>query len=66
MGLNVLGYQSRLLQRCHPACFHYAFRYGSQNKSIFLDEVASSKLNLHGGFFRKCGHLGLFEAKLMG
>ena len=32
-------------------------------KSIFLDEVASSKLNLHGGLFRKCGHLGcLFEA----
>ena len=27
------------------------------------DEVASSKLNLHGGFFRKYGHLGLFEAK---
>ena len=23
----------------------------------------SSKLNLHGGFFRKYGHLGLFEAK---
>ena len=33
-----------------------------RNKSIFLDEVASSKLNLHGGLFRKCGHLGLFEA----
>ena len=31
-------------------------------KDIFLDEVASSKLNLHGGLFRKCGHLGLFEA----
>ena len=30
---------------------------------MFLDEVASSKLNLHGGFFRKNGHLGLFEAK---
>ena len=30
---------------------------------LFLDEVASSKLNLHGGFFRKNGHLGLFEAK---
>ena len=28
-----------------------------------LDEVASSKLNLHGGFFRKYSHLGLFEAK---
>ena len=26
--------------------------------------MASAKLNLHGGFFRKCGHLGLFEAKL--
>ena len=25
--------------------------------------MASAKLNLHGGFFRKCGHLGLFEAK---
>ena len=25
--------------------------------------MASSKLNLHGGFFRKYGHLGLFEAK---
>ena len=24
--------------------------------------MASSKLNLHGGLFRKCGHLGLFEA----
>ena len=36
---------------------------GSEEKSIFLDEVASAKLNLHGGFFRKCGHLGLFEAK---
>ena len=23
--------------------------------------MASSKLNLHGGLFRKCGHLGLFE-----
>ena len=22
MGLNVLGYQSFLLQRCHPACGH--------------------------------------------
>ena len=32
------------------------------NKRV-LDEVASAKLNLHGGFFRKCGHLGLFEAK---
>ena len=31
--------------------------------SLFLDEVASSKLNLHDGFFRKYGHLGLFEAK---
>ena len=31
--------------------------------TIFLDEVASSKLNLHGGVFRKYGHLGLFEAK---
>ena len=30
---------------------------------LFLDEAASSKLNLHGGFFRKSGHLGLFEAK---
>ena len=28
-----------------------------------MDEVASAKLNLHGGYFRKCGHLGLFEAK---
>ena len=35
----------------------------SEQNSIFLDEVASAKLNLHGGFFRKCGHLGLFEAK---
>ena len=35
-----------------------------RNKRVFfLDEVASSKLNLHGGFFRKYGHLGLFEAK---
>ena len=25
--------------------------------------MASSKLNFHGGFFRKYGHLGLFEAK---
>ena len=25
--------------------------------------MASSKLNLHGGCFRKYGHLGLFEAK---
>ena len=25
--------------------------------------MASAKLNLHGGFLRKCGHLGLFEAK---
>ena len=25
--------------------------------------MASAKLNLHGGFFRKCGHIGLFEAK---
>ena len=30
---------------------------------IFLDEVVSAKLNLQGGFFRKCGHLDLFEAK---
>ena len=30
---------------------------------LFLDEVASSKLNLHGGVFRKSGHLGLFEVK---
>ena len=28
-----------------------------------MDEVGSAKLNLHGGFFRKCSHLGLFEAK---
>ena len=28
-----------------------------------LDEVASSKLNLHGGVFRKYCHRGLFEAK---
>ena len=29
-----------------------------RNKRVFfLDEVASSKLNLHGGFFRKYGHL---------
>ena len=33
-------------------------------KEYFLDDVASSKPNLHGGFFRKkYGHLGLFEAK---
>ena len=32
-------------------------------KEYFLDEVASSKLNLHRGFFRTYGHLGLFEAK---
>ena len=25
--------------------------------------MASAKLNLHGGFFRKCGHLG-FERKI--
>ena len=25
--------------------------------------MASSKLNLHGGFFRKYSHLGLIEAK---
>ena len=31
-------------------------------KEYFLDEVASSKLDLRGGLFRKCGHLGLFEA----
>ena len=31
-------------------------------KEYFLDEVASAKLNLQGGLFRKCGHLGLFEA----
>ena len=31
--------------------------------TIFLDEVASSKLNLHGGRFRKYDRLGLFEAK---
>ena len=30
---------------------------------FFLDEVAFSKLNLHEGFFRNYGHLGLFEAK---
>ena len=31
-----------------------------RNKIVFfLDEVASSKLNLHGEFFRKCGPLGL-------
>ena len=30
-----------------------------RNKRVFfMDEVASSKLNLHGGFFRKYGHLG--------
>ena len=29
---------------------------------IFLDEVDSAKLNLPGVFFRKHGHLGLFEA----
>ena len=35
-----------------------------RNKRVFfLVEVASSKLNLHGGFSRKYGHLGLFEAK---
>ena len=35
-----------------------------RNKRVFfLDEVASSKLNLHGGFFRRYDHLGLFEAK---
>ena len=32
-------------------------------KEFFLDEVASLKLNLHGGCFRKYGHLGLFDAK---
>ena len=31
--------------------------------NLFLDEVPSSKLNLHGGVFRKYGYLGLFEAK---
>ena len=35
----------------------------SEQNIFFLDEVASSKLNLHEGFFRKCGYLGLFEAK---
>ena len=25
--------------------------------------MASAKLNLYGGLFRKCAHLGLFEAK---
>ena len=35
-----------------------------RNKRVFfVDELASSKLNLHGGSFRKYGHLGLFEAK---
>ena len=35
-----------------------------RNKRVFfVDKVASSKLNLHGGFFRKYGHLGLFEAR---
>ena len=30
-----------------------------RNKRVFfLDEVASSKLNLYGEFFRKYGHLG--------
>ena len=40
--------------------------YGARQfgiKSIFLDEVASSKLELHGGFFRKYGHLG-FKRKI--
>ena len=27
--------------------------------------MASAKLNIHVFFFRKCGHLGLFEAKPM-
>ena len=27
MGLNVLGYQSHLLQRCHPACGHYGYSH---------------------------------------
>ena len=40
----------------------YMWHDSSEQKNIFLDEVASSKLNLHGGLFRKCGHLGLFEA----
>ena len=30
---------------------------------FFLDEVPSSKLILHGGSFRRYGHLGLFESK---
>ena len=41
----------------------YVARQFENKKSIFLDEVASAKLNLHGGFFTKCGHLGLFGAK---
>ena len=31
----------------------------NKQRVFFLDEVASSKLNLRGGFFRKYGHLGL-------
>ena len=41
----------------------YGARQFGIKEHFFLDEVASSKLNLHGGFFRKYGHLGLFEAK---
>ena len=42
---------------------YVARQFGIKEYRIFLDEVASSKLNLHGGLFRKYGHLGLSEAK---
>ena len=41
----------------------YGARQFGIKESFFLDEVAFSKPNLHGGVFRKYGHLGLFEAK---
>ena len=53
---NGFGAQIRLHQRYKTANGFGAqirLHYDSDTKSIFLDEVASSKLNLHGGFFRK-------------
>ena len=41
----------------------YGARQFGIKEYFFVDEVASSKLNLRGGVFRKYGHLSLFEAK---
>ena len=36
MGLNVLGYQSHLLQRCHPACGHEGYFHLSPVFALYV------------------------------